>query len=96
MEELKIAETKGLADVYAYQLCESTAVAAYSLEEAKNWYKELTGLEDEDLYSDDELEIVSDDYMVYEDDSMNGMISVGDIIDQRWVGGPFIVFTSDL
>ncbi|KJD44192.1 hypothetical protein [Paenibacillus terrae] len=94
MNELQIAETKGLADVHVYQLCECDAVAAYSLEEAKEWYKSLTGLEDSDLYPDDEVEIVSMSYRVYEDEGMGEMITVQEIINNRWQGEPLLAFTS--
>ncbi|AHC22692.1 hypothetical protein [Paenibacillus polymyxa] len=96
MNELQIAETKGLVDVRVYQICECDAVAAYSLEEAKEWYKSLTGLEDSDLYPDDEVEIVSMSYRVYEDEGMDEMITVQEIVNSRWQGEPLLAFTSGM
>ncbi|MBE0342554.1 hypothetical protein E4V51_17490 [Paenibacillus sp. 28ISP30-2] len=94
MSELQIAETKGLADVRVYQICECDAVAAYSLEGAKEWYKSLTGLEDSDLYPDDEVEIVGMDYHVYADEGKDAMITVQEIVNNRWQGEPLLAFTS--
>ncbi|KAE8560229.1 hypothetical protein [Paenibacillus polymyxa] len=96
MNELQIAETKGLVDVRVYQICECDAVAAYSLEEAKEWYKSLTGLEDSDLYPDEEVEIVSMNLQVYEDEDKVGMITVREIVNNRWQGEPLLAFTSGM
>lgn len=94
MQELQIAEEKGLKDVLVFQLCECDAVAAYSQEEARAWYKETTGLTDADLYSVEEVKTVPLNHRVYEsEDSMN-MVTVQGLLDIHWNGKPFIAFTS--
>lgn len=93
MNMLEIAEEKGLKDVHVFQLCECDAVAAYSLDEALVWYKNLTGLTDEDLYSYDDVEIVSPSYKVHKSEDEPELITVQEIIEKYWEGEPFIVFT---
>lgn len=94
MKKLEVIEEKGLKDVCVFQLCESDAVAAYSLEEAKTWYKELTGLSDDELYSDEDVEIVSLDYKVRKGEEVPDLISVREIVETYWNGEPFIAISS--
>lgn len=94
MKTLEVIEEKGLKDVHVFQLCEGDAVAAYSQEEASDWYKELTGLSDDDLYGYDEVEIVPPSYEVWEDEERTVMITVKEIVDTYWKGEPFIVFST--
>lgn len=95
MEELKVAEKKGLQDVHVFEICECDAVAAYSLEEAISWYKETTGLTDSDLYEHDDIQKVSLDYKVRNSEEDDGLISVREILETHWNGEPFIVYSSE-
>ncbi|EJW19922.1 hypothetical protein M5X17_00365 [Paenibacillus alvei] len=92
--QLDIADEKGLKDVHVYQLCECDAVAAYSLEEAKAWYLELTGISDGGLYPDWEIEIVPQDVKVYESEDSSKRITLREIIETYFNGEPFIVFST--
>jgi GTP1/Obg family GTP-binding protein len=96
IEDLQIAEIKGLQDVQVYRVCECDAVAAYSLEEAFEWYKETTGLEDGDLYTYDDVEIVDKSDSVWSDEDMKEKITVGEIIDREWNGEPFIAISYEV
>lgn len=95
MEELKVAEEKGLQDVHVFEICECDAVAAYSLEEAINWYKETTGLTDSDLYEYDDIDRISLDYEVRNSEEDDKLISVREILEKNWNGEPFIVYSSE-
>lgn len=94
MGELEEAEVKGLQDVLVFQLCECDAVAAYSLEEAKVWYKNLTGLSDTDLYPYEEVDIIPLDYQVYKEENSLEKVMVSEIIQTYWDGEPFIAITT--
>lgn len=93
--ELEIAEEKGLEDVHVFQICECDAVAAYTLEEAMEWYKKETGVSDEELYSYDEIEIISPDCKVCNAENKDEMISVQEIINIHWNGEPFIALSTE-
>ncbi|MGG6311581.1 hypothetical protein [Paenibacillus macerans] len=95
MEELKIAEVKGIRDVRVFQICECDAVAAYSLEEALAWYKENTGLAEDELYSVDEMEVVPMDREVYDCESGEKLVSVQELIKRYWNGTPFIALSTE-
>lgn len=94
MKNIKIADEKGLKDVKVYRLCECDAVAAYTEEEARSWYKNLTGLSDEDLYKPDEVEIVSPEYKIRKGEDDPELITVGEIVETYWDGEPFIAITT--
>ncbi|WP_103110812.1 hypothetical protein [Brevibacillus reuszeri] len=94
MSTLEIAEEKGLKDVLVFRLCECDAVAAFTLEEAKLWYTETTGITDDEMYDDGEIEVVSLDYQVYKDEDTTDLISVREIVETHWNGEPFIVFST--
>ncbi|AMM44985.1 hypothetical protein SP15_185 [Bacillus phage SP-15] len=91
MPELQIAESHGLQDVLVFQLCDCDSVAAYTLDEAIDWYKNLTGLTDDELYPYDEIETVPFDYQVRISESDSTLTTVRQIVDQLWDGTPFIV-----
>ncbi|WP_438498048.1 hypothetical protein [Paenibacillus sp. IHBB 3054] len=95
MEELKVAEEKGLQDVYVYQICECDAVAAYSVEEAKSFYTELTGVKDDELYADDDVEIISPESKVRNSEEDDELISIQEILEKHWEGEPFIVCSTE-
>lgn len=95
MEELKIADVVGLQDVRVFRLCECDSVAAYSLQEAISWYKENTGLADDELYSIDEMEVVPMELEVYDSESGDDRVSVQEIINRYWNGTPFIALSTE-
>ena len=79
--------------INVYQVCEGDAVAATCAEEAKNWYKQITGITDEELYSYEEIEILPLDYEVRAGEDTEEMISVKEILKQYWKGKPFIAIS---
>lgn len=81
--------------VYVYQICECDAVAAYSEEEAREWYKQQTGLEDKELYTSDEVEVLPPEYKVYKAETKDEMITIQEIIDSEWKGEPFIACSTE-
>ncbi|PGQ88245.1 hypothetical protein [Priestia megaterium] len=85
-------------DVKVFQLNEADAVAAYTLESAKEWYLQHTGLSAKDAFEDYEAEEISKDYKVYltEENLELGKIKVQKIVEHFWKGTPFIVFSMDL
>ncbi|GAV11453.1 hypothetical protein [Paenibacillus sp. NAIST15-1] len=93
--QLEIAEENGLKDVKVFQICECDAVAAYTVEEAKAWYKELTGVTDDELYPDEEIEIVPIDSKVYESEDSTKLITVQEIIETYFNGEPFIALSTE-
>lgn len=95
MEELKVIDEKGLKDVRVFRLCECDAVAAYTLDEAIEWYKEQTGIADDELYSLDEMEVVPMDYKVYDSEEKAEKVSVQEIINRYWQGEPFIALSTE-
>ncbi|WP_138755786.1 hypothetical protein [Paenibacillus sinopodophylli] len=80
--------------VFVYRLCKCDSVAARSLEEALQWYKDTTGVPDDELYSSEEIEVLSFDYEVYDEDR-KGLMSIQQIIDQHWSGEPFIACSTE-
>ena len=70
-------------------------MAAYSQDEAREWYKNTTGLSDDELYSYDDVEIVSPTLKVRKGEDEPELISVQEIIDIYWNGEPFIAITQD-
>lgn len=84
-------EEKGLKDVLVFQVCECDSVAAYSREEAVEWYKEITGLDNDELYAYEDIEIVPFDTKVWDDEEKTRKITVREIVDTYWKGQPFIV-----
>ena len=94
MNELKIAESKGLQDVKVFQLCETDAVAAYTQEEATEFYQELTGLKDDELYEYDEVETVPLDKEVRKSEDSEELVTVKEIVEMYWEGKPFIALST--
>jgi|GEM_PF-5281165 hypothetical protein len=80
--------------VFVYRLCECDSVAARSLEEALQWYKDTTGVPDDELYSNDDIEVLPFDYEVYDEDR-KGLMSIRQIIDKYWAGEPFIACSTE-
>jgi hypothetical protein len=83
-----------LDGVHVFQICECDAVAAHSVEEARVWYKNLTGQDDDELYTDEDVELIDPDYSVWTDENKTGRETVGKIVTENWKGKPFIVFST--
>ncbi|MBH0159076.1 hypothetical protein IHV10_22155 [Fictibacillus sp. 5RED26] len=94
MKKLEVAEEKGLQDVLVFQISDDESVAAYSLEEAKSWYMNEYGISEDELYSDDDIEIVPMDKKVRRGEDEEGLISVQEIVNTYWEGTPFIATTT--
>lgn len=84
----------GLKDVKVFQLCESDAVAAYTQEEAKEYYQNLTGVKDDELYDYDLVEIVPMDAKVRKSEDSQELITVKEIVEMYWEGKPFIALST--
>lgn len=95
MNILEVIEEKGLQDVMVFRLCDSDAVASYTLEEAITFYKELTGLSDDELYTDDEVEIISLEDEIWDDEDRTLKKKLKDVINEQWNGKPFIAASWD-
>jgi hypothetical protein len=92
---LEIAEEKGLQDVKVFRVCECDAVAAYSQEEAISWYKELTGLSDDELYDYEEVEVMSLDGEHWDDEERTRKRTLKSVVEEYWNGEPFIALSWD-
>lgn len=82
--------------VYVFKICDCDAVAALTLEDAIEWYKKETGVDDDELYPYDEVETMSPDHLVYADvyDSEE-VITLSELIEQEWKGEPFIACSTE-
>jgi hypothetical protein len=94
--ELMIAEEKGLQGVKVFRVCESDAIAAYSLEEAKNFYKEQTGVKDEELYADHEVEVIPLETKFWNDEKMTHKRTLGEMVEEHWDGEPQFAISWDI
>lgn len=90
---LEVYEEKGLKDVMVFQVCDNDAVAAHSPAEARSWYQEKTGLTEYEIYSPEEIEVVSLDHTVFKGEDCRELITVREIIETYWEGKPFIAIT---
>lgn len=81
-------------EIYVFQICECDAVAAVSLEEAFAWYKNLTGLEDGELYEYDDVELLEHNHKVNKAEEDKGLITVREILENHWKGESFIAVTT--
>ncbi|MGF7046372.1 hypothetical protein J2T13_000848 [Paenibacillus sp. DS2015] len=95
MNKLEVIDEKGLQDVMVFRLCDSDAVAAYSQEEARTFYKELTGVKDDELFTDDEVEIISLDSEIWDDEDKTIKKKLKDVVNEQWDGEPFIAVSWD-
>jgi hypothetical protein len=91
--ELKVVEEKGLQDVQVFRICECDAVAAYSIEEAKNYYKELTGGDESSLYFDEDVEIIPLETKIWNDEEMTNKKTLQEILEECWEGKPQIAIS---
>lgn len=80
--------------VCVFRVNEVDTVAAYSLDEALAWYKDYTGLSDDDLASYDEIETIEHSHLVYEGEEKENMVSVLSILEELWKGTPFIAVST--
>lgn len=84
-----------LLKVKVFQLNEYDAVAAFSLEEAKEWYKDYTGLSADEAFYDYEAHEILGEEKIYEDENREEMVSVNKIVEAYWQGSPFIAVTTN-
>lgn len=84
----------GGKELRVFQVCESDAVAAETSEGALEWYKNLTGLDDDELYALDDIEVVDPEKIVQANEDTEETITVREIVEQQWNGKPFIAITS--
>ena len=96
IEELKIVEKKGLQDVKVFRICETDAIAAYSLEEARTFYKKSTGATDEELYDENEVEIIPLETKFWNDEEMSYKKSLQEMLEEGWEGKPQFVICWDV
>lgn len=80
--------------IWVYQICESDAVAAEWDTDAVKWYKNLTGLTDDDLYAPEDVEIINPETQVRVGEDSDEMITVREIVKEYWTGEPFIAVTN--
>jgi len=84
-----------LLKVKVFQVNECDAVAAFSLEEAKEWYMKETGLDAKEAFYDYKAEEVPLDKLIWEDETMKNKISVYQVVQEYWKGQPFIAVSSE-
>ena len=84
-----------MENVKVYRLNEYDGVAAETLEQAKEWYLEMTGFIEEEAFDEDEIGELPMDYEVYRDESLQHKQSLKSVIEDRWKGEPFLAFTCD-
>lgn len=80
--------------VRVFQVCESEAVAAETLEEAYEFYKDTTGLDEDDLYPIEQIETVNLNTEIYKEEGSKEKMKVRDMLIEEWKGLPFIAITS--
>lgn len=85
---------KTLEGVSVWWVCECDAVAAYSYEEAVEWYKNLTGLLDDELYVKEDAEEIPFNYELRESEDNFNTTTVGKVVKEYWKGEPFIAVTT--
>ncbi|OEH52953.1 hypothetical protein AQ616_18790 [Oceanobacillus sp. E9] len=81
-------------EIRVFQICEGDAVAAEYLEDAIEWYKDLTGFDDDELYASEDIEIYDPEKYVRKDEDEEGRITVKEIVNEYWAGKPFIAVTT--
>jgi hypothetical protein len=84
-----------LLKVKVFQLNECDAVAAFFLEEAKEWYMKETGLDAKEAFYDYKAEEVPLDQLIWEDETMKNKISIHQVVEEYWNGQPFIAVSSE-
>lgn len=79
--------------IRVYQICEGDAVAAEWDTDAVEWYKNLTGLTDDELYAPEDVEVVDPETLVRANEDSDEIITVREIVKAYWAGEPFIAVT---
>ena len=84
-----------MENVKVYQLNEYDAVAAETLEDAKDFYRATTGLSDEDAFYDYEPAEYPLDYQIWEDETKTKKQPLKEVVAEYWKGKPFIAFSME-
>lgn len=84
-----------MENVKVFQLNETDGVAAENLEQAKAWYLDMTGLNEEDAFYDYEATEFPLTYKVWEDETRKRKQSLREVIAELWEGEPFIAFSTE-
>lgn len=82
-------------DVKVFEICDSDAVAARTVEEAIAWYTDHTGILLEELRKEKDIVEIPRDYKVWDNETMTRKISVDEILSDYWADEPFIVYSSN-
>jgi len=77
-------------ELHVFKLCDYAAVAAPSLDEATDWYKDITGLDDWDLYAEEDVNTIPYSDSIYADENKKQTITIREILEKYWKGEPFI------
>ncbi|BAQ11466.1 hypothetical protein OXB_2996 [Bacillus sp. OxB-1] len=84
-----------MESVKVFQLNEYDAVAAESLEQAKNYYRKETGLSDDDAFYDYEPTELPLDFEAWTDETRTSKETLRSVVKEHWKGKPFIALSSD-
>lgn len=84
-----------MENVKVYQLNEIDAVAAESLEQAKNFYLKETGLSEEDAFYDFEPVVFLLDHEIWVDETKTRKQPLEELVKEFWKGEPFLAFTTE-
>jgi hypothetical protein len=84
-----------IKDVKVFEICDSDAVAARTLEEAIAWYTDHTGIGLEELHEEKDIREIERSYMVWDDETRSRKISVEQILEDYWQDEPFIVYSDN-
>lgn len=83
-----------MAEVQVFQMNECDAVAAKSEEQAKEFYLKVTGLPEDEAFSE-EVTVIPMDKKVWNDETMESKITLDSIVGEMWKGEPFIATTTE-
>ena len=84
-----------MENVKVFRLNECDGVAAKTLEQAKEYYMEATGLNEEDAFYDYEATEFPLTHEIWEDESETKKQTLQEVVDEFWKGEPFIAFSAD-
>lgn len=84
-----------LKDVKVFQLNESDAVAAESIEDAKEFYLKTTGLSEDDAFYGEEPVELSLDGLYWEDETRVRKVTLSDMLVKDWKGTPYIILSTE-
>lgn len=83
-----------MAEVKVFKLNEYDAVAAKTEKQAKDFYLQLTGLSENEAFPDG-IAIIPLDTRVWADETLESKVTVQSIVEQRWMGEPFIATSTE-